>query len=302
MLSIVLPSYFEEANVKYIYTQILAAVDDRDDLELIYVDDGSQDQTFEEVRALAKKDPRVRGIRLSRNFGQQAANLAGLNEAKGDEIVMMDADGQHPPALIPVMIRKLSEGYDIVNTKRTDMEGAGFFRKVFSRIFYRIINFLSDVNIDNSQVDFRIFNRATLNAFLEFNEHNRFNRGIFTWMGFNQAQIEFRAGHRNSGQSNYNFRKLTKLALDGITSFSTRPLRLCFYLGLIIIFSGMIYGIYAILNYFFGHTNPGWTSLLITILILGGVQLFSLGIIGEYLGRIFIETKKRPHYLIRERV
>lgn len=302
MLSIVLPSYFEEANVAFIYNQVITAVDDRADMELIYVDDGSQDQTFEEVRALAKKDPRVRGIRLSRNFGQQAANLAGLREAKGDEIVMMDADGQHPPALIPKLIQKLSEGYDIVNTKRTDMEGAGFFRKVFSRLFYRIINFLSDVNIDNSQVDFRIFNRAALDAFLEFNEHNRFNRGIFTWMGFSQAQIEFRAVHRNTGQSNYNFRKLTKLALDGITSFSTRPLRLCFYLGLIIIFSGMVYGIYAILNYFFGHTNPGWTSLLITILILGGVQLFSLGIIGEYLGRIFIETKRRPHYLVRERV
>ena len=181
MLSIVLPSYFEQENVRYIYEQIISALENLAEMELIYVDDGSQDRTFDEVRSLAKEDSRVKGIRLSRNFGQQSANLAGLREARGSQIVMMDADGQHPPALIPELIKKLSEGYDVVNTKRTDMEGSGFFRKFSSRLFYRFINFLSDVDIDNSQVDFRIFNRDALNAFLEFNEQNRFNRGLFTW-------------------------------------------------------------------------------------------------------------------------
>lgn len=150
-------------------------------------------------------------------------------------------------------------------------------------------------------MDFRIFNRNVLEAFLELKEQNRFNRGLFTWMGFRQTKIEFSAPDRHAGKSNYNFKKLRRLALDGITSFSTRPLRLSFYLGLIIILLGMIYAVYAVFNYFFGHTNPGWTSLLITILILGGVQLFSLGIIGEYLGRIFYETKGRPQYFISER-
>lgn len=301
MISIVLPSYFEEENIHYIYNEIINALGDRKDLELIFVDDGSSDNTFAKIRELAKKDTRVIGIRLSRNFGQQSANLAGLTEASGDQIVMMDADGQHPPSLIPEMINKLNEGYDVVNSKRTDMDGAGPLRRISSRLFYRIINFISDTDIDNSQVDFRVFNRNALNAFLQFKEQNRFNRGLFTWMGFKQTQIEFSAPERNAGKSNYNFRKLFKLALDGITSFSTRPLRLSFFLGLIIIVFGIIYSIYAVFNFFFGHTNPGWTSLLITILILGGVQLFSLGIIGEYLGRIFYETKGRPQYFISER-
>jgi len=300
MISIVLPCYFEEQNVAYIYNEITRHLGD-DDLELIFVDDGSEDQTFDLVKQLAQNDRRVRGLKLSRNFGQQAANLAGLTEAKGDVIVMMDADGQHPPALIPEMIRKLGEGYDVVNTKRINVKGAGFFRKITSRLFYRFVRFVSEINIDNTQVDFRAMNRKALDAFLLLDEHNRFNRGLFTWMGFRQTQVEFEAPDRNAGKTNYNFRKLMRLAFDGITSFSTRPLRLSFYLGLLIIFLGIIYGIYAVLNYFFGHTNPGWTSLLITILVLGGVQLFSLGIIGEYLGRIFYESKRRPHYIISDR-
>lgn len=301
MISVVLPCYFEEQNVEYIHDELVSYLDGLGTIELIYVDDGSDDRTFEKVKALSEKDSRVRGLKFSRNFGQQAANLAGLKEAGGDVIVMMDADGQHPPNVIPEMIRMLGEGYDVVNTRRINMKGAGFFRRITSKLFYRFVRFISEVNIDNTQVDFRVMSRKALDAFLEMDEHNRFNRGLFTWMGFRQTQVEFEAPDRNAGRSNYNFRKLLRLAFDGVTSFSTRPLRLSFYLGLLIIVLGIIYAIYAVLNFFFGHTNPGWTSLLITILVLGGVQLFSLGIIGEYLGRIFYESKRRPHYIISER-
>ncbi|MFC2089184.1 glycosyltransferase family 2 protein [Bacteroidota bacterium] len=302
MLSIILPSYHEEQNVKFIYDEILKALDNTKDLELIYVDDGSTDNTFEEVKKLAEKDKRVRGIRFSRNFGQQAANLAGMHEARGDLIVMMDADGQHPPSIIPSMLKMMEEGYDVVNTRRIYSEHVGLFRKIFSRLFYKVISFLSEVNIDNSQVDFRLVNRKALDAFLQFQEHNRFNRGLFTWMGFRQTQIEFTADNRNAGKSNYNFRNLRALAVDGITSFSIRPLKISLYMGLIVLILGIIYAIYAIINYFTGVPNPGWTSLITTILILGGTQLLSLGIIGEYLGRIFYESKKRPLYFISDKV
>lgn len=301
MLSIVLPCYFEESNIRFIYGELQRTLNEHPGYEILFVDDGSRDRTFEEIRELARQDERVRGIRLSRNFGHQTALLAGLREARGEIVIMMDADGQHPASLIPDLIGKHREGYEIVNTRRHENSDAGWFKRASSRGFYRFMNMLSDVPIEPASADFRLMSRKALEAFLSMEEHDRFTRGLVGWMGFSQAVVEFDAPSRHTGKSKYTLRKMRRFAMDGITSFSSRPLRLSFYLGLTVMILGFLYAIYAVVMHFTGQTNPGWTSLLITILLLGGVQLFSLGIIGEYLGRIFHESKRRPHYFVQER-
>ena len=300
MLSIVIPAYFEEKNINYLYREIIDALSpSKTDFEIIFVDDGSSDGTFQQVNMLSEKDDRVMGIKLSRNFGHQIAILAGLVEAKGNRIVMMDADGQHPPSMILPMLKKLDEGYDIVNTVREDTEDAGFFKKRTSKLFYRIFNMLSDVKIERDSSDFRAMTRDALEAFLD--EQNRFTRGLVSWMGFKQISLPYSAPPRHEGKSKYSVRRMVRFAFDGLTAFSSKPLRISTYLGLIVLLLGIAYAIYAVVIYLLGKSNPGWTSLLITILILGGTQLLILGIIGEYLARIFTESKKRPHYFIIKR-
>ena len=302
MLSIVIPAHNEEANIGPVFGEIAASLKDLgDDLEVVFVDDGSVDGTFREMVKLAEKDPRVRGIRLSRNFGHQVALLAGLNEARGDRIVMMDADGQHPPSLIPKLAEKLGEGYDIVNTIREDTRDAGPVKKASSRFFYRFFNALSDVKIQTSSSDFRIMTRRALQAFLQFDEQSRFTRGLVSWMGFRQTSLPFIAPARRTGKTKYTPRRMFRFAFDGLTAFTYKPLRISTYLGMVVLALGIIYAIYAVVVYFLGRINPGWTSLLITMLVLGGTQLVILGIIGEYIARIFTETKKRPHYFISDR-
>ena len=301
MLSIVLPSYHEEDNIRYMYQEILKHVSQSASLEIIFVDDGSRDQTFEKIKELAMEDQRVRGIRLSRNFGHQTALLAGLKEAEGELVIMMDADGQHPPALIPDLLKKMDEGYDIVNTIRKETEGSGLLKKASSRWFYWVFNALSDVKIEPSAADFRIMNRKALEAFLSIDEQDRFTRGLVTWIGFKQAYIDYIAKKRQAGSSKYTFRRMRIFAVDGVTSFSARPLRMSTTLGFVTMFAGILYAVYAIIMKLLGNTNPGWTSLLLTILFLGGIQLISIGILGEYLARIYNETKRRPHFFIQER-
>ncbi|MCP4311113.1 MAG: glycosyltransferase family 2 protein [Bacteroidetes bacterium] len=301
MLSIVLPAYHEEDNIRYMYREILKHVSQSSSFEIIFVDDGSRDRTFEKIRELATEDQRVRGIRLSRNFGHQTALLAGLQDAGGELVIMMDADGQHPPALIPELLKKMEEGYDIVNTIRKETEGAGALKKISSRWFYRVFNALSDVKIEPSAADFRIVNRKALEAFLSIEEQDRFTRGLVTWIGFKQAYINYKAEKRQSGASKYTLRRMRIFAVDGVTSFSSRPLRLSTTLGFITMLAGILYSVYAIVMNLLGNTNPGWTSLLLTILFLGGIQLISIGILGEYLARIYNETKRRPHFFIQER-
>ena len=302
MLSIVIPAYFEEKNINYLYREIIDALSpSKTDFEIIFVDDGSSDGTFQQVNMLSEKDDRVMGIKLSRNFGHQIAILAGLVEAKGNRIVMMDADGQHPPSMILPMLKKLDEGYDIVNTVREDTEDAGFFKKRTSKLFYRIFNMLSDVKIERDSSDFRAMTRDALEAFLSIDEQNRFTRGLVSWMGFKQISLPYSAPPRHEGKSKYSVRRMVRFAFDGLTAFSSKPLRISTYLGLIVLLLGIAYAIYAVVIYLLGKSNPGWTSLLITILILGGTQLLILGIIGEYLARIFTESKKRPHYFIIKR-
>jgi dolichol-phosphate mannosyltransferase len=301
MISIVLPAFEEEQNIQPLCQEILGQLEGSSALEVIFVDDGSRDRTYERIEDLSRSDTRVKGIRLSRNFGHQTALLAGLNEASGDAIIMMDADGQHPPSMIPRLIEKLEEGFDVVNTTRIDARGTGLFKRISSRWFYRVFNMLSDTRIEPASADFRIMNRLALDAFLTIEEHDRFTRGLVSWMGFRQAHLPYQAEKRKRGKSKYSLRRMRLFAFDGVTSFSTKPLRISMILGLATILGGFVYIGYAVVMYLQGHTNPGWTSLLISVLLIGGVQLFSIGILGEYLARIFHEAKRRPHYFVEKR-
>ncbi|TFH22482.1 MAG: glycosyltransferase [Bacteroidia bacterium] len=301
MISIVLPAYSEEDNIRPLCREIIAYLEESSGFEIIFVDDGSRDLTYERIEELARIDARVKGIRLSRNFGHQTALLAGLNEAAGEVVIMMDADGQHPPSMIPRLIEKLDEGFDVVNTTRIDARGTGLFKRISSRWFYRVFNTLSDTRIEPASADFRIMNRKALDAFLTIEEHDRFTRGLVSWMGFRQTHLPYQAEKRISGRSKYSLKRMRLFAFDGVTSFSSKPLRISMILGLATILGGFVYMIYAVVMYLQGHTNPGWTSLLITVLLIGGIQLFSIGILGEYLGRIFHEAKRRPHYFIEKR-
>lgn len=302
-LSIVLPCYFEEENIAYIYREILKVnLGEQATLhEMIFVDDGSRDDTFAVVRELAGRDERVKGIRFSRNFGKQVALMAGMREATGDITVTMDTDGQHPASFIPALIAEYEKGYDIINTTREITVDEGWLKGFTSRWFYRVLNMLSDYKVEAAAAEFRLMNRAALDAYLHFDEREPYQNGLVSWMGFRQSSLTFRAPERHAGRTKFNLRRLMSHGLNGITSFSTRPLRISFTIGLIVMLISLAYGLYAILNYFFGTTNPGWTSLMFVILFLGSVQLFSIGIIGEYIARLFRESKKRPHYFIQER-
>ncbi|KKL17298.1 hypothetical protein LCGC14_2486970, partial [marine sediment metagenome] len=243
----------------------------------------------------------VKGIAFSKNFGKTLAIYAGLRESRGDFVITMDSDGQHPPSLIPELIEKQREGFEIVNTRREQNKGVGFLSRMRSRTFYRFINFLSDVKVEPLASDYRLMTRKAVDAFLTLEERDRYTNGLISWMGFRQTSIPFTAPRRHAGRTSFSGRMLLRLGLDGITSFSAKPLRISFTLGLIILVFDFAYGIYAILNFFFGTTIPGWTSMMFTILFLGGVQLVSIGIIGEYIARLFNESKRRPHYFIQDR-
>ena len=302
-ISIIIPLYNEEQNIVPLYNALIESLKGlNENWEIIFVDDGSLDRSFEEVRKLNAKEKRITGISLSRNFGHQIALMAGLHHASGKVIITMDADLQHPPETIPFLIKEYDKGFDIVNTRRIDNKDTGFFKKMTSRYFYRMINKIADVNIPEGSSDFRLMSRRALDAFLQFGEKDRFTRGLVSWMGFNQTVIEYQCLPRFAGKSKYTLRRMLHFAADGITSFSSRPLKIASYTGLIIFLAGLAYALYAIIRHFSGQTIPGWTSLLVTVLFLGGIQLLSLGIIGEYLARIFNESKARPLYFIKDKV
>ncbi len=301
LISIVIPVLDEEGNVQQLLCklrEILPLISER--YEIIFVDDGSQDQTFTLVKAFHQADARVRGISFSRNFGHQIALLAGLQAARGEVVISMDGDMQHPPEVLPSLWQKYLEGYDIVNTRRMDAQSIGWFKKLTSRGFYRLLGYLSEVPIEPAAADFRLMNRKAVDAFLTIPERDRFMRGLVSWMGFRQAIVPYQAAPRAAGKSKYSLRKMLRFGLDGITSFSARPLRISFVSGLFISIVGLIYALYALVQYFLGQTIAGWTSMLVSLLIIGGIMLINLGIVGEYIARIFHEVKARPLYFIQE--
>jgi polyisoprenyl-phosphate glycosyltransferase len=292
-LSIVTPCYNEAANIPELYRR-LTCVAERiaGEVEFVFVDDGSRDDTLSLLRQLALADPRVRVVGLSRNFGHQAALSAGVDHARGDAVVTMDADLQHPPDLITQFIEKWQEGYDLVYAYR---EG------VKPRLGYRIVNAMMKIRIPAESADFRLMDRRLVDAFRSMPERARFIRGMISWLGFRQVGIGYRQDPRFAGERSYTLRQTARMALNAVLAFSSIPLRMASVLGLLTLSVGILYAGWILVAKFSGHhVEPGWTALILTVLILGGVQLLSLGVIAEYIGRIFEEVKQRPLYVVRE--
>lgn len=299
IISLIIPCYNEEKNVQALFDSITQVLPE-DKLEILFVDDGSSDQSLREIKNLAKVYSAVKFISFSKNFGHQKALMAGLNVAKGDCVISMDADMQHPPHVIPQLIEEWQNGFDIVYTIRKD-KNISFFKKISSSLFYKIINWLSDVEIQKGTADFRLVDQKIVAELRKMNELHIFYRGLIPWIGFNTKGIEYEAEDRAFGTSKYTFSKMFSFALDGITSFSTKPLRLSIYLGLSIALLSFIYAIFVIfITLFTNMTISGWSSTISVILFIGGFQLIILGIIGEYIGKMYMENKNRPNYIIKD--
>lgn len=273
----------------------------KDDYEVIYVDDGSNDATLKNLMALSDKHKSVQYISFSRNFGHQAALRAGLAYAHGDAVISMDADLQHPPEMLPEMIAKWREGFEVVYTIRKDTAKTGLLKRVTSSIFYKITNFLSGLKIEEGAADFRLLDRKVVDVINSQREADIFLRGYISWLGFKQIGLPYVPAERFSGTSKYTFKKMFKLATSGMTQFSTKPLKLAFTLAFIAFLISVGYVLYAIITALHGSTVSGWLSLVILIVFLQGVQFLVLGLLGEYLGRTFMQTKNRPEYVIAEK-
>lgn len=301
-VSIIIPAYNEAENIKVVTERLEQVLKSYHDYEIIFVDDGSQDNTLKLIKELRQQDEKIYYLSLSRNFGHQNALKAGLDYARGDCVISMDADLQHPPELIPEMIAKWLQGYEIVHTVREKDPEESWFKNATAAVFYKLMNLISDIRIEPGTADFRLLDRKVVDVLKGFNESFLFFRGLVPWLGFNRYGLKYRAPKRFAGKSKYSFKKMISLALMGVTSFSIKPLRISTFLGLLFSISSFIYALYAIFaSIFSDKVVSGWTSMIVSILFLGGVQLLVVGIIGEYLGKLFIESKKRPLYIIKEK-
>lgn len=305
LLSIITPCYNEEATIHYFYEETKKYLDTMDvEYEIIFVNDGSKDKTIEECLKVKEKDQNVKILNFSRNFGKEAAMYAGLNEAKGDLVVIMDTDLQDPPKLLPEMYNILqSNEYDSVATYRVNRKGEPPIRSFFARMFYKMINKMIDVEIIDGARDYRMMKRTMVDAIISMNEYHRFSKGIFAWVGFNTKYLEYENVERVAGETKWSFWKLFKYAIDGIVGFTTLPLRLATFTGIFVSMFGFLYMLYIVVKALvFGDPVAGFPSLIVIITLLGGIQLLFLGIIGEYLAKTYMETKKRPIYIIKERL
>jgi polyisoprenyl-phosphate glycosyltransferase len=300
LLSIIIPVFNEAQSIPALCNQLSSFC--KGTYEVILVDDGSSDDTLAAIKTIAAKNHQFKCISLSRNFGHQNALMAGMEHALGTVIIIMDGDLQHPPSLIPIMLTKLEQGYDLVQTRRIKTENIGWVKTVMAAIFYRFINLISDTRIEPNVADFKAFNRKVLNSLLQFKERELFLRGLFSWIGYKTTTIEFDAPARQYGKTKYSFGKMLKLALKGTTSFSFKPLRLALLAGASISLIAFSFGLFALYAHFKGQTVPGWTSLIIAIMFLGGTQLLAIGLLGEYIASLFTETKQRPLYLVNETI
>lgn len=304
-ISIVIPAHNEEGNVALVHQKIKEVFNGLPyyDFEIIFVNDGSRDNTQEKLEALSEKYPEVKFIEFSRNFGHQPAVKAGMDLAYGNAVISMDGDLQHPPEMIPKMIRKWEEGYDIVFTIRKYPKQISYFKRKTSDFFYKVLSSLSDVNLTKGGgSDFRLMDANAVEVMRSLNEDDLFLRGLTSWMGFKQTGIEFTANERLSGESSYNLKKMVTFAFTGITAFSVKPLSIAAYLGFLFSgFSVLGYGIYVLYSFIAKTEISGWASLIMTIVFFGGLQLIILGIIGIYLGKIFKQVKERPNYIIKNK-
>lgn len=301
LLSIIVPCYNEEKVLKNFHSAMMEqmkCLDCKYDYEIIYVNDGSSDNTQTQIADISLNDDAVKYICFSRNFGKESAMLAGLEYSSGECIVIIDADLQHPPELIHQMLEKYEEGFDQVIAKR-NRKGDSLKNRFFASTYYKLVKNMVDVKMIDGAGDFRLLSRAAADAVLSLKETNRFSKGIFSWVGFNQTYIEYENRKRTSDASRWSFNRLVKYGVDGIVSFNTQPLRLCVYLGGALLVLSMAYLIYLFISIILhGIDVPGYFTTIAMISIIGGVQLISLGIIGEYVGRIYAEVKKRPAYII----
>lgn len=307
LLSVIVPCYNEEENVDCFYEELMknSAFFEKEGLEveILYIDDGSKDKTVEKVKALRGRDERVRLISFSRNFGKESAIYAGLHKSKGDYVVMMDADLQDPPSLLPEMFSYIKEGYDSVATRRVTRKGEPPIRSFFARMFYRLINKISKTEIVDGARDYRLMTRQVVDSILSMPEYNRFTKGIFGWVGFSTKWLEFQNVERIHGETKWSFWKLFIYALDGIIAFSTVPLALASIMGVLFCFIAfLLIFVIVIKTLLVGDPVGGWPSMVCIICMVSGVQLFCLGIVGQYLSKTYMEVKRRPIYLIKEEI
>ncbi len=300
-ITVIIPCYNEEGNIEILY-QKLAATLINTKVEYIFIDDGSRDDTLIIIKNLARINRSIKFISFSRNFGHQNAIRAGLEFASGDCVITLDADLQHPPQLIPTLLKKWEEGYDIVYTIRKDQKKLSKFKKLSALYYYKIINYLADIELTYGSADFRLLDRKIVKILVnDISEYPLFYRGLIRWIGYKQIGVEYIANERFAGQTKYPLYKMINFAIEGITSFSLKPLRISIFIGFFFSLLSAFYAIYVIfLAIFTNKTILGWPSLITTILFMGGMNMILLGIIGEYIGKIFIQSKKRPFYLIKE--
>lgn len=302
-ISILIPAYNEQEVLRYLYERLskLAGETPNYEFEFLFVNDGSRDKTLEIIKEYAEKDRRIAYVNLSRNFGKETAMIAGLDHVTGDATVIIDADLQDPPELIPKMIKYWEEGYDDIYARRTSRAGESWFKKVTSEVFYKLLKKSTSIPIQQDTGDFRLLDKRCVEALRQFRESQRYTKGMFSWIGYKKKELLYDRDPRLAGETKWNYLKLTNFAIDGITSFTTAPLRISSILGILVSFAAFIYILYLVIRTaFYGTDLAGYPSMMAVILFLGGIQLLSLGIIGEYIGRIFNETKNRPLYLVEE--
>ena len=304
LVSLIVPCYNEEQSLPFFWAQTRAVMQQMNylDFEVIFVDDGSRDKTLEVLRAMSKEDSRVKYLSFSRNFGKEAGIYAGLENATGDYVVVMDADLQDPPALLPEMYRSIKEeGYDCVGSRRVTRKGEPPIRSFFARLFYKLINKMSDAEIVDGARDFQMMSRQVVEAILSMGEYNRFSKGIFGWIGFRKKWLEYENIERVAGETKWSFWQLLLYAIEGIVAFSTTPLVISSVFGLICCVLALVMILVIIARtLIFGDPTSGWPSLVCIMLLLSGIQMLGIGILGQYLAKTYLETKKRPIYLVRQ--
>lgn len=301
-VSVIIPAYNEEGNVNKLYREIVSALKGLALSEIIFVNDGSRDNTLDKIRLLVKKDNRVKFISFSRNFGHQSALRAGIDYSSSDSVIFMDADLQHPASMLPKMINAWKNGYDIVDAKRLNSSGSASLPKRFSSwAFYGLMSIFSNTKLENGVADFRLLDRRVVDRLKTFGESTFFLRGLVTWLGYKRKILTYKASKRYSGKTKYSISKMIAFAADAITSFSVFPLRIATFLGFFMSLLSGLYGLYVVSAWYFNsRVVTGWSSVVLSVLFIGGIQLMILGIIGEYIGKIFIEVKKRPSYIVDE--
>jgi len=300
-LSVVIPFYNEENMIQKMYDELVKEINQitKAEFEIIFINDGSKDRTFERMLAIAAGDSRVKYISFSRNFGKEAGTIAGLEYATGEAVILMDGDLQHPPALLPQMIDAYEEGYDVVSARRT-RTGEKPHRTFLAKHFYRLANKMMDIELMDGVSEFRLFSRKAVRAILSLQEYNRFSKGIFAWIGFNEKVIEYENQVRTVGETKYSLKFSLNYAIQGILSFNDKPLRMCINFGLFCLLISLVYVLWTFIQYLVVPDSlvSGYFTTIFSVVLFGGIQLISIGVLGEYIGKIYYEVKKRPHYLV----